>query len=355
MANRVFVFGAGASKSIGVPLMNEFIDASADLRETGDLNDPRAFDLVFDLIQNRLPRLHAKSVVDLGNIESVFSLIEMARLVRRLPETEESEIDAAAIAIRRVLTETVEANCRFGLTDRGWEPPPTYLRIAGLVDPQITPNGTAETSLITFNYDVGLDFALHWSNIPIDYGLKSPERDSALLLKLHGSLNWVQCPSCGKVIPVSLKQALPRVRGRQKKEYRPISTQKARATVGTHCDGVSVPDDAALVPPTWNKTQYHEQFAPIWARAAKELSDAQDIVVAGYSLPLSDSFFRDLLALGLVGQTRLRSFVVVDPSEETAERFRGLLGPDALGRFEHLPMTFEAYCDQQLPSNSRLG
>ena len=100
---------------------------------------------------------------------------------------------------------------------------------------------------------------------------------------------------------------------------------------------------AHLVPPTWNKTQYHEYFAKIWSRAADELSDAQDITVIGYSLPESDAFFRDLVALGLEGATRLRRFTVVDPDTKVAERFNRLLGPDARHRFTHVQAPFEDF------------
>src|SRR4051812_21694007 len=129
MARTVFVLGAGASAHIGAPLMNGFIDAADDLRQNSDVNGP-AFDLVFELIQNRLPALHAKSIVNLSNIESVFSLIEMGRLVGRLPGTPSPEIEEAARAMRRVLTETVEESSRFAIEGGEWKPSSPYLSIA---------------------------------------------------------------------------------------------------------------------------------------------------------------------------------------------------------------------------------
>jgi hypothetical protein len=86
MAKTVFVLGAGSSKVTGCPLMLDFIDSADDLRTEQPVSK-KEFDLVFDLIQAKLPRLHAKTSVDLRNIESVFSLVEMGRLGER-PRTE---------------------------------------------------------------------------------------------------------------------------------------------------------------------------------------------------------------------------------------------------------------------------
>jgi hypothetical protein len=55
--------------------------------------------------------------------------------------------------------------------------------------------------------------------------------------------------------------------------------------------------------------------------------------VIGYSLPPEDTFLRYLYALGTIGEEILRQFVVVDPDQSVAERFRNILGPGALERF----------------------
>ena len=53
-----------------------------------------------------------------------------------------------------------------------------------------------------------------------------------------------------------------------------------------------------IVPPTWNKTEYHSNLSHVWHEAAVELGSARNIYVFGYSLPETDSFFRYLFALG---------------------------------------------------------
>ena len=38
-----------------------------------------------------------------------------------------------------------------------------------------------------------------------------------------------------------------------------------------------------IVPPTWNKSQYHAALSRVWSLAAQELTEAEDIYVIGYS------------------------------------------------------------------------
>src|SRR5476651_2291828 len=153
MARTVFVFGAGASAHIGAPLMKQFIDTADDLRQDGNVSQ-EAFDLVFTLIQDRLPALHAKSVVDLTNIESVFSLVEMGRLVGRLPGTEPADIELSARSMRRVLAETVEESSLFDVEGGEWRPSSPYLSVAGFIERERQQGRDASVALITFNYDI---------------------------------------------------------------------------------------------------------------------------------------------------------------------------------------------------------
>jgi hypothetical protein len=91
-----------------------------------------------------------------------------------------------------------------------------------------------------------------------------------------------------------------------------------------------------IVPPTWNKAQYHDSIAKVWQRAAKELSEAENIIVVGYSLPDSDEFFHYFLPLGIVGPNIIKRIFVCDPDQDqTVEaRYRRLLAQSTLQRFE---------------------
>lgn len=293
--------------------------------------------------------LYAKSKVDLGNIESVFSLLEMGRLLGRLPGTADNEIEASVGAIRQVLVETLQWTCRFPAgEDGGIRPSDPYLSLANAVKEQQRTMGRSSIAFLTFDYDIGLDFALHWSSLNIDYGLGSAIPGSVPVMKLHGSLHWQMCPSCAEILIVSFDQIFRHYLRQGGSQPRPILVTPALADQPAHCPDSKHDGLPALVPPTWNKTQYHEKFSRIWKRAAAELAEAQEITVIGYSLPLSDGFFRDLLALGLADGARTWKFTVVDTSEDTMQRFRDLLGPDVLPKFEAKTSTFEEYARHTL-------
>jgi len=102
-----------------------------------------------------------------------------------------------------------------------------------------------------------------------------------------------------------------------------------------------------IVPPTWHKEDYHRQISSVWATAAKELRDVENVFVIGYSLPNSDSFFRYLYGLGTVGKATLKRFHVFNPDEsgEVEGRFRNILGTAALARFRYYRMDFRNAID----------
>jgi hypothetical protein len=106
------------------------------------------------------------------------------------------------------------------------------------------------------------------------------------------------------------------------------------------CDGW-LKEGCVIVPPTWNKSEYHSGIGQAWRRAAAELATASTIIVCGYSLPESDSFIRYLYRPGTAGKTLLERFWVFDPSPDVRGRFQSLLGPGTQARFEFRPKSFE--------------
>src|SRR4030042_5044469 len=110
-----------------------------------------------------------------------------------------------------------------------------------------------------------------------------------------------------------------------------------------HCDNKVLNSTPVIIPPTWNKTVYHEQLGNIWKRAAYELSKAENIFIIGYSLPETDSFFRYLYALGSESATRIKRFWVFNPDTDghVERRFKDLVGRGIENRFLYKPITFD--------------
>jgi hypothetical protein len=287
----------------------------------------------------------------------VFGIIEMAKLIGRLPRTEPNEIEECSQAIRTVLAETVECSCEFPL-DAGKEvsPPQAYCDLVQLfIQRGASRIANGAVSFITFNYDIGLDYALHWTSHPIDYALSGVEHNAIPLYKLHGSLNWALCSDNKTVKPVELRTIVaqsspPKYFAESEPFFHYLRPTQHLSSV--MCPGTSSVVGPAIVPPTWNKTQYHSIFSSIWQRAAAEISVARRIYVVGYSAARSDSFFKDLLALGLAGNANLREFTVIDPIPSVREQIYSLLGPAGKKAFNPVDRTFESWLEQVKHSNT---
>jgi NAD-dependent SIR2 family protein deacetylase len=204
-------------------------------------------------------------------------------------------------------------------------------------------------AILTFNYDVALDYGPISNGIQIDYGLQeSYQPQSMPLLKLHGSLNFGRCKQCGVVAWPLNDYLVEKSRGiMPRPEY--AGGGKLRFTVGSeighfrHCNHPEPCDsEPIVVPPTWSKGRHYPNIERVWKHAATELSEAENVVLIGYSWPNSDEFFHHLYALGTAGPTLLQKVLVIDINPAVGERYRdALFGEQARQRFEQLNITFE--------------
>lgn len=154
-----------------------------------------------------------------------------------------------------------------------------------------------ETSLISLNYDLLLDNALHKGGLTPNYCLDfldfggdpghqtvvgaHPARGDIKLFKLHGSINWGYCPSCYTTVFT-----------RDKK----IASDQVCPT----CDGLL---SALIVPPTPMKVPPSPFLSALWKKAEWELKQAKEIVFIGYSLSDADANIRYLLFRGFFSYT----------------------------------------------------
>jgi SIR2-like domain len=349
MSTVVFILGAGASRDCGGPLMGDFLDIAHDLELSNRLTiaEKIQFAKVFTAI-SALQSVHSKAKLDTYNIESVFTTLELAQIIQRLPGIKVDEIPGTIEALKTVIARTLELRIRFPLTDDGIQAPEPYGQFVELVSFLIARAHPRQTvSIITFNYDVAIDVALLRANIPVDYAIETPAqeqnpREKLPLLKLHGSLNWaVEESAPNSVRPLDLQQyfrerdvAVTTPSGDNKEIYLSILPRLVSFFEKRH--SLKVKPLPYIVPPSWNKADYHKALTNVWASAAQQLSEALYIFVIGYSLPSTDSFFRQLYALGSAGPARLRKIVVYDPDPTGGvdARFKDLLGTGVTSRYE---------------------
>lgn len=327
----VFILGAGFSASAGAPLINDFLDVSRDIFDDPDseLDDYErtVFQTAFDF-KKHVAQAREKFDIDLDDIEQLFGLVEMSH---RLDTATENVRDAMVYLIAKTLQLAVARKkhrpyIRMTL-DKAYENSnPTW---AALVPQEASPgvfcpdvyqhfalllsgryddphkNKSRSNIAITFNYDLVLDDALRrigvapfygLPNISADDQLDGPDAQSVSVLKLHGSTNWAICSACRQVHVLGTKWT--------------TDAKAFRARACAKCKQGKL--NLLLVPPSWDKSEYRETMRPVWKKAVDALKTAKRIVVIGYSMPGSDTFFKFLLTLGLAENHQLHKFVLVD-------------------------------------------
>jgi NAD-dependent SIR2 family protein deacetylase len=314
-----------------------FIDAAESISRSGRLHtgDQEMFDLVFQAY-DCLQSIYSKSSeIDLLNIESLFAAFEMAETIGTLRNLAEHYNASQLIpAITRTIVRTIEHTVSFP----GNGAPTPYGPFC-----QWVKSRSNEISILTFNYDLCLDWALHLSGLRPDYRLPNDgpaDRGSIDLLKLHGSLNWAHCSQCG-IVPKRLSDLTHLDQSRMFRSARDgtIRLAVADANAFQTCDrcSKSFSGEPVIVPPTWNKGGFSStSMKTVWARAAEHLAEAEYIVIIGYSVPPTDHFFHYLYALGTMSETRVKKILVYNPDESIEDRYRRLLGPTVISRFSFI-------------------
>jgi len=118
------------------------------------------------------------------------------------------------------------------------------------------------------------------------------------LLKLHGSLNWLQCPKCQRLyVSLHKKFAGGYVYSRMycrhcEKNFKQKEHSSNQLRI-------------SLITPTFLKDLSNIQNKLIWQNAGLELSEASTVVFIGYSLPHADFEFKQLLSRMIPSETRI--------------------------------------------------
>ena len=138
------------------------------------------------------------------------------------------------------------------------------------------------------------------------------------LLKLHGSMNWFQCPLCQRMY----------VRFGEE-------TGMARAAYCRHCrrnyglgEEASIRLQSNLLLPTFLKNLNNVQLRLVWQNAAIELSEARRVVFIGYSLPAADFEIRQMLTRMIRPDAEIQALIYPYGKNVQAEirRYKNLFG-----------------------------
>jgi hypothetical protein len=297
-----WIFGAGASVPYDVPVQAYLLDHFMRIRK-----GPR-FERNLDQLR-RAVGAHCRRVLP-GlamddaqlSLEEVFAAYELARSDRRSTEPERRFADAALRDLRDAVRYATfvfgPGNAhKFRPHDRAGTPSP----YAELLEHTYPSDGTAARAVgrhafVTFNYDINLDRCMinlreaAGVDVDLDYGVTlsnarcpgaptfdvpRPER-SALLLRMHGGLNWVRCWACHSIFTTVNKHADVRE--------------------GKHCWACRRERiEHVIVHPSYLRAYDDPIIQLVWGRCQEELLRSDRWVLIGYSLPSADVHFRELL------------------------------------------------------------
>lgn len=308
MKTAIFL-GAGASAAEGAPMQGElfkeffksnganddspfgkmykslveFFDSvfgvNPERQDLGSINFPTFEEAlgILDLSESRGESLRAfsgRSPLRADNLGDIFSGNNEVRLIRLYL------VLAMSTAIEKRL--------------RSLEAYPTYphqMLVANLKNQK----RLSDTIFISTNYDLLMDGAIsrHFEQAAVDYGVEfagPPEYLDQLteytgsrvaLFKIHGSLNWLYCPTCNN-LRVFDSKIVPQL------IYDPNSSR-------TRCDHCGLVMSPMIVPPTYYKNMSNVFLSRIWNKAENALREVEHIIFCGYSFPDADMHIKYLL------------------------------------------------------------
>lgn len=296
--NVTLFVGAGFSAPFGLPTMSNFFVHADDSERIND--EDRA------LIRNiKRDAQMANSFFEssITNLEDVLSFYEIKN--RLDLDDSKNKSNAFKKIIRKIYSSPS------GSFENYWE---RYRPLDSLLGSKLTEFNNNLT-IITTNYDLNIESACYIlgrpcnPTIPLDrltaLSLKVGELYSTTgipLLKLHGSVNWVE-GSGGKIM---IDDNL--VKSAFSSNQIPIP----RACLNDFNPG----DYPVIIPPSFLKPDLIDPMKIIWKEAAKALSESHYIAFIGYSFPQSDKEMKYFLATALTFNSNLRKIFIVDPNSE---------------------------------------
>jgi hypothetical protein len=359
LGRNVFILGAGASVHAGPPLLAEFIRRARSLLM--DRTRQLLYKQPIERVLLWIDQLRASAYYvdfDVDNLEHVFSLAQMGK------EAGVNGTEQVYDDLTLLILETIDQSCGLKIQERHLEPDPIYSQFLGWIakfaGADANPPQGEPDPIITFNYDVLLDNAILSHHGRPNYGLgDEPLAKTWPLYKLHGSLNWARHIGCehwgSRELEVLHAQPIPP--GRHLSPW--AEAGKLPFKMATHvmyeteCPACKQKHvlRPVVMPPTWSKSPSSAGIGRVWRHAIDAIGTATQLVIVGYSLPDTDTFFSYLMALGLKSNPGLRRVVVVnrDNSGDTEGRYRRAFARPLSERacLVYMPMEFREFAQRE--------
>ncbi|QVW35807.1 SIR2 family protein [Geobacter sulfurreducens] len=286
MATEEVIFlGAGASAADGAPIQNALFKDYFKSRAYNDETNTVLSTFFMDFFG--IDTNDDLTGINFPTVEEVLGILELAlnrnESFRKYPSTPQAPKvqntrESVIILMARILRDKLQAGR------------PIH---DSLVSRLIHESRISKTAFVSLNYDILIDNALSdvHDKFDLDYGIPfanfsrkndwhRPRPNRAVkLFKLHGSLNWLYCPTC-----ISL-MITP-------KDKSKVSQYADTPIPCVSCQTNMIP---IIIPPTFFKVMSNFFLQQIWREAENTLIAARRIIFCGYSFPDADVHIKYLL------------------------------------------------------------
>jgi NAD-dependent SIR2 family protein deacetylase len=174
-----------------------------------------------------------------------------------------------------------------------------------------------DASIATTNYDCCMDRALTDGGLQFDYSVDFANSKSVSngtkaipLIKLHGSLNWFYCETCQHVYRLDIEQTVS--------DY--LEDRGLYPVIGV-CKDCGGQRRGLLVPPLAMKFDVAPPLNPLLQRADQLFSNADLLVVVGFSFAEADLYLTRMLSKAMQNRTDTR-LLIIDPQFEVVEKIK---------------------------------
>lgn len=312
MTGTVVFLGAGATKALGGPLTSEILP---EMLYGPNRGQPST--LLSDFVEELFHIKRDTPREQFPGLPLLMSLIDTALDRRQVFQAEwhPQKLSELRQDIETGLFELLETQLKRARTDDHWD-----LLSKIYLDP-------SEPRIVSTNYDLIIDTALmafsekrsHTEEgllpdyrIPFQTPFYKQSNHFGILLKLHGSLNWLHCRTCQRMeIGASRSRQYVKVLGRLLDQ--PLeNTYEDRSRTCESCGTVLRP---LLIAPTHFKDYRNPHLAQVWYEAERVLREADKVIFIGYSLPDDDVEVVYLLKRGLA-HLKSEQITVVEKDEK---------------------------------------
>ena len=323
-SGRVFVLGAGASMFAGYPLASDLLRFIRDFQSL-EVNTREIASRVLDKLNQAEFFFNRNIVRDLNKVSNLEELLTYLELYHSFPGTAFAwnPWDATDSAgIRRLITEKF-LGYQYDLNNLVWgtDPVPTSIpihlarlrRISDAWMKLIMPGD----AIVTFNWDILHEIILWkaglWSYRD-GYGFQCGDQGKmeaatkVVVLKLHGSVNWVQENESNPVREIADVASF----FVKSKDWEPRD----------HSSQAQRDSGRKLVLPTYLKDiSSNKVLLDIWTTSHMLLSKARELIVVGYSLNRADHPARLLFGTALSENRGLTRITIVSPEATAWDNF----------------------------------